>query len=263
MIARMNQTPNLPPAGWYSDPAGGGGERFWDGQAWSQSTRDSRPEPNHPAQNPQSPYGGPSYQPYQREQQAQPLPGQWQQNSSYQPYQRQRLVPAQGNYRIAEFWPRALGFVLDSVILYGMNTIMNLLFAGESSAIFQSYIERVMLAMIYEGPMPSLPTEALVRMSLLSLLSVVMFAAYRSIMLGTKSATVGQMIMGFRTVKLGDETNANLGWRDAIVRGVVGAVLYNLIPIFMQVTALVTSRRQTVPDLLSKTIVINTREASS
>lgn len=29
----------LPPAGWYPDPAGSGGERYWDGQTWSNATR--------------------------------------------------------------------------------------------------------------------------------------------------------------------------------------------------------------------------------
>jgi hypothetical protein len=29
--------PVLPPAGWYPDPAGSGGRRYWDGQAWTES----------------------------------------------------------------------------------------------------------------------------------------------------------------------------------------------------------------------------------
>lgn len=27
--------PPAPPSGWYPDPAGGGGQRYWDGQAWT------------------------------------------------------------------------------------------------------------------------------------------------------------------------------------------------------------------------------------
>ena len=30
---------NLPQAGWYPDPAGGGGERWWDGVGWTNHTR--------------------------------------------------------------------------------------------------------------------------------------------------------------------------------------------------------------------------------
>jgi hypothetical protein len=28
------QVPVGPPAGWYPDPSGSGGQRYWDGQAW-------------------------------------------------------------------------------------------------------------------------------------------------------------------------------------------------------------------------------------
>ena len=47
----MTNSPQQPPAGWYPDPAGSGGERFWDGVAWSQSTRDKaapQPAPDAP-----------------------------------------------------------------------------------------------------------------------------------------------------------------------------------------------------------------------
>jgi hypothetical protein len=30
--------PPGPPAGWYADPAGAGGQRYWDGAAWTQHT---------------------------------------------------------------------------------------------------------------------------------------------------------------------------------------------------------------------------------
>jgi hypothetical protein len=31
--------PALPPAGWYPDPAGSAGERYWDGAAWTERTQ--------------------------------------------------------------------------------------------------------------------------------------------------------------------------------------------------------------------------------
>jgi len=31
--------PNGPPAGWYADPTGGGGHRFWNGSAWTDEVR--------------------------------------------------------------------------------------------------------------------------------------------------------------------------------------------------------------------------------
>jgi Protein of unknown function (DUF2510) len=30
---------SAPPAGWYPDPEGGQGERFWDGTAWTDQRR--------------------------------------------------------------------------------------------------------------------------------------------------------------------------------------------------------------------------------
>jgi hypothetical protein len=33
------QPPSLPPAGWYPDPSGQPGERWWDGRGWSEHVR--------------------------------------------------------------------------------------------------------------------------------------------------------------------------------------------------------------------------------
>ena len=45
--------PTVPPAGWYTDPSGQPGQRWWDGAAWSMSTRPT-PAPE-PAQQPAMP----------------------------------------------------------------------------------------------------------------------------------------------------------------------------------------------------------------
>ncbi len=42
----MSTNTPLPPAGWYSDPRGGGGQRWWNGVEWSTETR---PAPAAPA----------------------------------------------------------------------------------------------------------------------------------------------------------------------------------------------------------------------
>jgi len=46
-----------PPAGWYPDPQGTGGQRWWNGSAWSAQTR-ATPAPPVP---PVPPYAGPGY----------------------------------------------------------------------------------------------------------------------------------------------------------------------------------------------------------
>lgn len=38
MGATMSDNPSSPPSGWYPDPAGGVGLRFWDGAAWTERT---------------------------------------------------------------------------------------------------------------------------------------------------------------------------------------------------------------------------------
>lgn len=46
--------PNLPEAGWYQDPAGGGRQRYWDGDSWTHDTRGgtpTAPAPSEPVEN--------------------------------------------------------------------------------------------------------------------------------------------------------------------------------------------------------------------
>lgn len=50
----MDQQSVSAPAGWYSDPAGQAGERWWDGASWSATTRPG-PEPARPAAYPSFP----------------------------------------------------------------------------------------------------------------------------------------------------------------------------------------------------------------
>jgi len=38
--ASSARAPELAPAGWYDDPGGGGGQRWWDGRGWSEHLRE-------------------------------------------------------------------------------------------------------------------------------------------------------------------------------------------------------------------------------
>jgi uncharacterized protein YxjI len=45
-------TQPLPPPGWYPDPAGGGGTRWWDGQGWTDHVQQAAPPPLPPPAGP-------------------------------------------------------------------------------------------------------------------------------------------------------------------------------------------------------------------
>ncbi|GAB3203100.1 phospholipid scramblase-related protein [Geodermatophilus arenarius] len=56
-------TQPLPPPGWYPDPAGSGGSRWWDGRTWTGHVQQPAPPPRVPQQTPvqqpvQPAYGG-------------------------------------------------------------------------------------------------------------------------------------------------------------------------------------------------------------
>ena len=92
----MSTPSSLPPAGWYPDPQGGDGQRWWNGVAWSSETRAAQPEapvaPAEPVAPAQS--ATPAADPYQSAPQGyagaqqQPYPGAQQQSypAAQQPY---------------------------------------------------------------------------------------------------------------------------------------------------------------------------------
>ena len=86
-----------------------------------------------------------------------------------------------------------------------------------------------------------------------------LFAAYRVIMLGLTSATVGQLMVGVRTVKLDAAPDTKLDWGTAAIRGILGALFYSLFAFINGIFGAFTSRRQTLSDMASKTEVLKIR----
>lgn len=267
MLGPMTQSPQQPPAGWYPDPAGGPGERFWDGQAWSQSTRDkAAPAPQ------QAPQHGGWQGPPQAEGQQQRVQGPYGGAAGQQPPMDPRLgpygggmmkqIPAQGGFAIAGFWWRLLGYLIDGFIVGMVDFVLTLGITSRTDAGLENYMQRVLTILVYGGgEIPTMPTGLILDMLLLMAITMTLWGVYRTVLVATMGATLGQKICGLKVAHLGDEQLQPVGWKTAAIRGFSGAILYQLVGFFAQITVLFLDRRQTVPDLLSKTVVVNTREA--
>jgi len=225
----MTNTPHQPPAGWYPDPAGSDGERYWDGIAWSQATRDKVVA----AVDPEVPEHG------------QASVG---------------VDPA-----VAPFGRRLGGFVIDFILIYFAASIV-LSLAGVDQRLageMQRWLDAIAVWAQGNGagqiPMPAMAMWTALMVA--SLINIAVYAIYRTVLLGTVSATLGQLALGLRTVKVGEPVTSRLGWGTAAVRGIVGAILYQhlVIGFVNGIFAAFTSNRQTLSDMISKTQVLRTR----
>lgn len=261
----MGDSTKQPPAGWYPDPAGGDGERFWDGGAWSQSTRD-KPSPVQPSAapvtQPQPSRGSAPYaqqpgdgRPYQQHPQGVQQPYHYAQRAPME------QVAVQGGHRIASFWWRLPGYLIDMLLVSIVNYFITYNIQVGAQQLLSGYVLAATESMMNPSmPIPRFPWEAMGDMLIVTIIGIVLWAAYRALTVGFMNATLGQKIFGLRVARLGDEELSDVGWNAAVARGVWGGVLYQFIGFFAQISVLFTGRKQTIPDLLSKTVVVNTRE---
>ena len=232
----MTNAPYQPPAGWYPDPAGSDGERFWDGVAWSQSTRDAahvaEMAPETVEATAPAGYGRPM---------------------------------AVGDPAVAPFGRRVLGFFVDYIIVYFLGTLVLSLtgfqawLAGELTGWLDALDGWAKAGGQASIPMPSQGVWTALRLA--SVISIAVYALYRTLLLGILSATVGQLTVGLRTVPVGQPVTSRIGWGAAIARGVVGAIFYQhlVIGFVNGIFAAFTSKNQTLSDMISKTHVLKTR----
>lgn len=268
ILGAMTNTPQQPPAGWYPDPAGSGGERFWDGVAWSQSTRQKvapQPTPTPSAGTPAG-YGSPS--PHVGQQQPYSGYGQqpYAQNYGQQPYGAQQGYGSADSGRIprlAGFWWRVLGYFIDGLVVGVVNWIVASAIGlnARMMRLIEQWLNDVIIwSENQSGPAPELSPELTGIVWQVTMVQTVIWIIYRILMYRTKAATLGMMAVGTRLVPASDE-NATLSWGTIIVRAIASPVLYaiTLVSLVNGIMAAFTARKQTLADMIAKTLVLKIR----
>ncbi len=242
----MSFSAESPPAGWYPDPAGSGGQRYWDGGNWSQVTRpaNTRPGDYVPEQEQAtgySPHG--QTQTSQNTTAGQPAWGQQDEQSMTR-----RPV-------LAGFWWRVLAVILDSLILaIPVGLIVVTVLPGPVADLSQ-YFDDSLNAGLTGGVPPALPDGALTS---INLLTAVLFFVYRTLMVALRGGTLGKLIVGLRVLKVDAPVGTNPTWGVSALRAASAAV-FEQIPVANIIDPLVmlfTPRKQTLHDMIARTIVI-------
>lgn len=282
----MTNSPQQPPAGWYPDPAGSGGERFWDGSAWSQSTRDqaapqSAPSAGSaPGYGTTQSYGSPAagQQPYQQqayqqrpEPQQQPYQQYGQQPQQYQPYgQPQHGQGYDGAYgsrvaRPAGFWWRFLGYLIDGLLIGILTQALSsvLGFTATITRATDDWARELLIWTENQDPGAAFPlpgpefTQATWSIAAVSL---VLWILYRVAMYSWKSATLGQLATGLRLVKA-EDPQAKLSMGTIVLRAVASSVFFavTLLNLVNGLAAAFSSKKQTLADMVARTQVFKIR----
>ncbi|MGV8845655.1 RDD family protein [Tessaracoccus sp.] len=228
----MSFSADLPPAGWYPDPAGSGGERYWDGGTWSQVTR---------------PAGGmaPAYMPQG-------------QSAPYSAYGQQGPGPMMGRGVLAGFWWRVLATILDNLILLIPLGMVQRLVAGDAIDGLSFWLSDWALAVIEGVVPPAVPEGLLSPLYLYVFVSMVLLVAYRTVMVVLKGGTLGQLVAGLRVVPDGSPLETTLSWGTSGMRAVT-AVVFGQLPILNLVdplSMLFSAKKQTLHDRIARTVVI-------
>lgn len=168
--------------------------------------------------------------------------------------------PASGGYGmtrqpvLAGFWWRALATILDSLITtipFGL--VVFLLLPGPVAEISQ-FFDDSFNAGLTDGILPAQPTAALTS---ITLLMAILTFVYRTVMVALRGATLGKLILGMRVLKVDAAPGTNPSWSVSALRAAAAGVL-GQIPVVNIIDLLVmlfTARKQTLHDMLARTIV--------
>lgn len=159
------------PRGWYPDPSGRPGQRWWDGVQWTDFTQDATPSATTPPSYGNSPnYGVPTY--------GAGLPLAAQSSRFPSPY--------------AGFWTRVLAAIVDALILGVPFVAVGLfLFWPELS----DYVDEVLA-----GGSPQFDETLVLRFIAFALVGTLISGLYDVLLIAYRGATVGMSVMRIHCV---------------------------------------------------------------
>lgn len=285
-------TPELPPAGWYTDPANSTQERYWDSKAWTHQTRPKVQAP--PAETPTGQVGGNYYAPNQAQvshaqsyvSQQRPAPGPVPPQG--QPYQAPNAAPTQGyqyqapTYQpgqyhpamldtvartadgvpLAGWWWRVLAMLLDGIMVGIVVNVLTTPFALSMSDGMMRWAEDFIVAAEYGGTLPN-PFDPIYGVLqpwlIITAINFAFTILYATFFLVWKGGTIGQMVCGLRVVPVGQGRAHNgLPVGTSLLRNIMLQIFAG-IPIFGLVNYLAPlwdKNRQTFHDKIAKTQVV-------
>lgn len=258
-LVSMSTSSQQPPAGWYPDPAGSGDERYWDGGAWSQVTR--------PSGGVNPPSGQPGHQPV-----GPGAPGQahGQQSWGQQPhgqgqYGAGQYGGAQAGYgapALAGWWWRVLAALIDGLVwLIPLGILQSVILTPVMGDFENWFTDAILASSAGSTEIPPIPDSIINASYTFTFIAMVLWFAYRTVLVALKGATLGQMATGLRVVRDGDSSLGLMGWGRSAGRAALAVVLAQVpvVGLVNVIMAAFTRKKQTLHDMIAKTVVVRKR----
>ena len=228
----MHYSAPQPSAGWYPDPAGSGDERYWDGASWSDVTR-----PDSRSAKPVDHGGLGIY------------------STITQPWT---------GARYASWGSRVAARILDGLILaIPSYLLIELLVPGlyESfEAWMYDLIKAAQAGKSYPG---EIPMELLNSLTTAGIAVMVLGVLYRALFIAGFGATLGKMALRIYVTRTDDSSARTPGFVRALVRaladeliGYFSGILLFLPTLINYLMPLFTEKKQTLHDMMARTIVV-------